>query len=508
MHDILLTTLNARYIHSSFGLRYLYANLGGLQTRAQILEFTLQQRPLDIVEKLLEKQPKIIGFGVYIWNVREITDIVAVLKQVAPDIVVVLGGPEISHETEQQALTDLADYVITGSAEQAFAQLCEALFNQQTPIEKIIHAGFVLPTTLTLPYTAYTDEDIAHRIIYVEASRGCPFRCEFCLSALDKTAKPFHLQEFLAAMEVLWQRGVRRFKFVDRTFNLNSEQSFKILDFFLQRLDEKTFLHFELIPDHLPETLKALIQKFPPGSLQFEIGIQSFNPSVQNLISRKQDNEKTENNLRFLRENTQAHLHTDLIAGLPGEDLSSFAQSFNRLWHLNPHEIQLGILKRLRGTPIIRHTSAWDMRYNPQAPYNLLSHKHLHFNDMQRITRFARYWDLFINSGRFRHAQTLLLNQQPFERFMQFSDWLYAHSQQTHKIALDKLFDYVFKGLVEVFNEEEENARAVLQADFELNQVPRCPMCLRQSIEEKKAVTRTKTAKLRQTQHLKQSTSH
>jgi hypothetical protein len=159
---------------------------------------------------------------------------------------------------------------------------------------------------LALPYRFYTDEDIAHRLIYVEASRGCPFRCEFCLSALDKTAWPFPLEPFLAELQTLHNRGVRHFKFVDRTFNLNSKTCARILDFFLERLDERLFLHFELIPDHLPEALKTRIVQFPPGALQFEIGVQTFNPTVQALISRKQDNRKTEENLRWLRQYTHA----------------------------------------------------------------------------------------------------------------------------------------------------------------------------------------------------------
>ncbi len=505
MPDILLTTLNVRYIHSAFGLRYLLANLGDLQARACLLEFTLAQRPLDIVEQLLALNPRIIGFGAYIWNVREINEIVALLKQIAPQVQVVLGGPEVSFETAQQSLAERADYVITGAADLAFAQLCRALLAEQPPAQKIIHAEFVPLAELALPYDAYTDEDIAQRIIYVEASRGCPFRCEFCLSALDKTAYAFDLYRFLAEMAKLWERGARRFKFVDRTFNLKTEQSAKILTFFLQRLDAQTFLHFELIPDNLPDALKTLIQQFPPGSLQFEIGIQSFNPDVQARISRRQDTAKTNANLRFLREQTHAHLHTDLLAGLPGEDLASFAQGFDDLVALNPHEIQLGILKRLRGAPISRHSQAWDMRYSPLPPYPILSNKSISFKEMQRISRFARYWDLFMNSGRFPQARRLLLGEQPFMRFMAFSDWLYAQSGQTHQIALDKLFDWLYRGLTEVLAIEAHDARQALLEDFELNQVPKRPACLREADGGKSQVGQKvhQSAKARQIQHLK-----
>ncbi|MEZ5447883.1 MAG: radical SAM protein [Thiolinea sp.] len=263
--------------------------------------------------------------------------------------------------------------MITGPGEDSFRQLCEQLLDGQRPLNKVIPGIRAALPQLASPYPWYSDEDLRNRFIYVEASRGCPFKCEFCLSALDKTAYPFELEAFLQDMDRLWQRGLRNFKFVDRTFNLKAATTARILDFFLERLDEQTFLHFELIPDHLPDALRERIQRFPPGSLQFEIGIQSFNPEVQALISRKQDNETSKANLRWLREHSHAHLHTDLIFGLPGEDLDSFAAGFDTLVALQPHEIQVGILKRLRGTPIIRHTEAFRMIYNPQPPYNILS---------------------------------------------------------------------------------------------------------------------------------------
>ena len=466
MPAILLSTLNARYFHSAFGLRYLFANLGALQADAALREFIITQRPLDIAEALLAEQPRIVGFGVYIWNVAETAQVVALLKTVRPELIIVLGGPEISHEWREQSIVEWADYVITGPADFAFAQLCRRLLNDDPPAGKIIAAEPPPLDQLALPYRFYTDEDIAHRLIYVEASRGCPFKCEFCLSALDQTAWPFPLEPFLAELQQLYDRGVRHFKFVDRTFNLNAKVGARILDFFLAQRDERLFLHFELIPDHLPESLKTRIVQFPPGALQFEIGVQTFNPAVQALISRKQDNRKTEDNLRWLRQNTHAHLHTDLIAGLPGEDWASFAASFNRLIALDPHEIQVGILKRLRGAPIARHIAAFDLRFNPQPPYNLLCSKQLDFATMRRLERFARYWDLIGNSGRFRHSRPLLLGDDPFGRFLTFSDWLFAATGQTHQFALERLFDLLYRGLIEALGVAEPTARDSLSEDY------------------------------------------
>ncbi len=453
---ILLTTLNARYAHASLGLRYLFANMGEMQADTVLQEFVIGAKTTDIVEKILTcrktGEPLIVGFGVYIWNVEELTRIVVMLKQVAPDVTVILGGPEVSYETAQQDIVLAADYVIAGWGDISFAGLCRQILQGPQPLMKI-HAG-VQPKLdqIALPYAYFSDADIANRILYVEASRGCPFKCEFCLSALDKTAWPFDLDLFLAEMEALYQRGARLFKFVDRTFNLNIKSSLRIMQFFLDKLaahpDDPVFAHFEVVPDHLPDALKSGIQQFPAGSLQFEIGIQTFNPEVQALVSRRQDNDKAAENIRWLCQHSHAHLHVDLIAGLPGEDLASFARGFNQLVSLQPHEIQFGILKRLRGTPIIRHTEPYSMVFDTQPPYTILATRDIDFATMQRLVRFARYWDLIANSGRFKHTLPLILSDDPFGYFMALSDWLYITTDATHRIALERLAKLVADWLV------------------------------------------------------------
>lgn len=440
---IVLSTLNARYAHASLGLRYLLANMGELAGQTVLEEFVIGTRTTELAEKLLAHAPKIIGFGVYIWNVEETTKLVAMLKWIAPQIVIVLGGPEVSYESQEQSIVQLADYLITGWGDVSFASLCQQILHGPKPIMKI-HAGLQPPLAeIKLPYALYSDHDIAHRTIYVEASRGCPFKCEFCLSALDKTAWPYEVERFLAELENLYQRGARLFKFVDRTFNLNIKTSLKIMQFFLDKLasapHDPVYAHFELVPDHLPEALKDGIRQFPAGALQFEIGIQSFNPEVQALVSRKQDNQKAAENIAWLAQHSTAHMHVDLIAGLPGEDMASFARGFDQLVRLQPHEIQFGILKRLRGTPIIRHTQPFGLVFDPAPPYTILATDRIAFADMQRLVRFARYWDLVANSGRFAHTLPLLLGETPFANFMAFSDWLYGKTDATFRIALDRL---------------------------------------------------------------------
>jgi len=466
MSTIILSTLNARYIHSSLGLRYIRANMKELQGHTRISEYIINSRPIDIAESLIADKPTIIGFGVYIWNIEETTQLVAMLKTIAPQITIILGGPEVSFEHDQQTIVSLADYVICGMADLEFYELSKRILSGDKPGNKIIQAKPVPPPFITLPYEQYNDDDVKNRVIYIEASRGCPFKCEFCLSALDKTATPFDIDEFLGEMDKLYQRGVRHFKFVDRTFNLKIQTSIRIMEFFLQRLDDKLFLHFELIPDHLPEKLKSVIERFPEGSLQFEIGIQTLNSDIQKLISRKQNNEKSKENIAWLMEKTHAHLHTDLILGLPGETIESIAHGFNELVKLNPHEIQIGILKRLRGTPIIRHTETYDMRFNPHPPYNILSNNCIDFPTMQRLNRFARYWDMIANSGRFTHTKSIILSDSPFENFIALSDWIFKTAGQTHKISLPRLFEIIYQALIECFNMKHNVIKSALWKDY------------------------------------------
>src|ERR1051325_11734533 len=299
MPDIVLSTLNAKFIHAAFSLRYLLANLGALRERACLVEFDINQRPLDIVETLLAREPKIIGLGVYIWNAVETLEVVATLKRLRPDITIILGGPEVSYETGQQEIVRLADHVITGEGDLKFAEVCDQILRGERPAEKVIAAELPDLAKLALPYELYDERDLAHRVVYVEASRGCPFTCEFCLSSLDIPVRQFPLEPFLAAMQRLLDRGLRTFKFVDRTFNLNLNAGRAILQFFLDRWQPGLFLHFEMIPDRLPEPLRELIAKFPPGALQFEVGVQSFNDEVCKLISRRQDVRKLEDNFHY-----------------------------------------------------------------------------------------------------------------------------------------------------------------------------------------------------------------
>jgi len=451
--DIILTTLNARYAHCSFGLRYLMANLGELEARAKILEFDAGLRTPEIIEAILSLKPRIVGIGVYVWNAWECGMLAAELKRLRPELIIILGGPEVSYETSEQRICRDADFVITGEGDLAFARLARQLLSGNAPAGKIIAAPAPDLNLLALPYALYNDEDIANRVIYAEASRGCPFACDFCLSSLDGPVRSFPLERLFAAWTKLLERGARRFKFVDRTFNLDLNTAGAILKFFLERLRPGLFLHFEIVPDRFSGELYGLIKKFPEGALQFEIGIQTFSEAVAARINRRQDNAAAQKNILRLRRETNAYLHADLIIGLPGEDLEGFAAGFDRLAALAPHEIQVGLLKRLRGAPIARHDEKWGMVYSPYPPYELRENNLLDFFTLQRLRRFARYWDLVSNSGVFSETAKLICGgPSPFHDFLALSDWLYGQTHQTHAISRPRLRELLLVYLTEVLN--------------------------------------------------------
>ncbi|MFO1461401.1 MAG: DUF4080 domain-containing protein [Verrucomicrobiota bacterium] len=489
MPAIVLSTLNARHSHAAFGLRYLKANLGLLEADSEILEFDVSQKPLDVAEAILKRNPRILGLGVYIWNVTPTTEVVAILKRIRPDLIVILGGPEVSFETEEQEIVARADFVITGEADLKFAEVCANLLEPAPrPLPKVIAAGLPRLEDLRLPYDLYTADDAAHRVIYVEASRGCPFTCEFCLSSLDVPVRQFPLDRFLAALQRLMDRGVLRFKFVDRTFNLHLPTSTAILRFFLERTRPGLFVHFEMVPDRLPESLREIIARFPAGTLQFEVGIQTLNPEVEERIRRRQDHSRMEDNLRWLRRESGVHLHVDLIAGLPGESLESLATGFDRTLALAPQEIQMGILKRLRGTPITRHDSECGMVYSPLPPYEVLRTAQLGFEVLARLRRFARFWDLFGNSGLFPESLSLIWTasnsrESPFYGFLGFSDWLHDHGVETHGISPLRRFELVWRFLTRERGRVKDEVLTTLRRDFAVACRHEMPAWLRDGVE-------------------------
>lgn len=486
MNDIILTTFNARYTHTAIGLRYLYANLAELQIKTKILEFVINSNVTDALESILQHEPKIVGIGAYIWNATEVSELIQNLKKVSPQTIIILGGPEASYLPHRVDFSQ-ADFIIQGEGDIAFYELARKLLDGSTPPTRIIKATMVDMNAIALPYDYYDEHDIKHRYCYVEASRGCPFTCEFCLSSIDKKVRDIPIERFLAELDKLWVRGVRNFKFIDRTFNLSIAYAIEILDFFLAKEGEY-FLHFEVVPDHFPKELKERIMRFKPASLQLEVGIQTLDAQIAKNIRRRLNIPKIEENLIFLRDNTKAHLHVDLIVGLPGESIEGFGNNLNMLYDMSQCEIQIGILKKLSGTTLSRHDELFGMIYSDKPPYEILQNNLINFQQMQKMKRFARFWDLVYNSGNFKKTALFLWEKSDvFHGFYAFSEWLYAQTESTWQISLDRLAGLVYRYLTEELGYDTELIKTVLVDDIMRERGRKLPAFLQENYQTKEA---------------------
>ena len=466
---ILLATINAKWIHPSLALRLLKANLGALKDRCEIMEFALRQPLREKTEPILAARPRILGLSVSIWNLTATLELLKELRGrwdaegegSCPRPFVVLGGPEVSHLPDDAEIFRHADCRVLGEGETAFRELCEAVLDEgfSGTITPVASREFrrVDVSAVQSGYGLYADEDLRGKLTYVEASRGCPYSCEFCLSARDVKVREFPLEPFLEEMRGLIFRGARTFKFLDRSFNLNAARGKRIMEFFLEHLEgagapasagsPPFVVHFEMVPFRFPPELVETIARFPPGSLRLEIGIQTLNPEVSALIGRPADPARELETLRLLRQKTGAIIHADLIAGLPGEDAASFGKSFDLLWEAlslppgnapepcppgshPPVEVQLGILKLLPGAPIARHSAAFGMRYNPLPPYEVIETSALPAGELDRIKNFARFWELIVNRGLADPGSSPV-----FDRFMSLADSLLARFGRNWGIA-------------------------------------------------------------------------
>jgi radical SAM superfamily enzyme YgiQ (UPF0313 family) len=415
----------------------------------------------------------VLGLSVSIWNHEQTLELLRVLAERwassgGPRPVVVLGGPEVSYLPPEAPLLrppilTPEDYLIRGEGEVVFAEVCRAVLSGDRPAPgaatavssnpdgpTVLEAAPVDPSRIDPGYRLYAQEDLARKLTYVEASRGCPFGCEFCLSSLDRRVREFPLDAFLREMDGLIARGARAFKFLDRTFNLDQARAGTIMDFFLARLNrepgvppapEGLYVHFEMVPSRFPAALRERLTRFPPGSLRLEVGIQTFNKETAARIGRASDPEAELEALRFLRDRTDALVHADLIAGLPGEIAASFGRGLDRLWETRPGEIQLGILKKLPGAPIARHDAEFRMEWSSLPPYEVVSTSTMTRDELDRLKTFARFWELIVNRGRFDADLDRLLPQgeSAYARFSALSDRLFARFRRSWGIPLDEL---------------------------------------------------------------------
>ena len=492
--NIVLATINAKWIHPSIALRLLKSNLGNLENRCRILEFALRQMEPEIIDLILASKPWILGLSVSIWNHRVTLNLLRALFEKWKNSLrpwVILGGPEVSHLPIYAEIFNYSDYVIKGEGEAAFRELCEKLLklkimaagsgklerefldaNSDKPNNpKFISASLPDISRIVSPYDLYDDEDLNRPLLYVESSRGCFYNCDFCLSSLDKKVREIPLDKFFAHMDKLLRRRSssqfrnRRWtiKFLDRSFNINSMRAREILLFFLNWIEKINLyplcVHFEMVPFNFPPELREILRRFPPGSLRLELGIQTLNPEIISLINRAGTTEEAMEVIAFLREETNAIVHADLIAGLPGEDMYSFGKGFDCLWKIMTAakhkelpesrlmEIQVGILKLLPGAPMARHTITHGMVYSSEPPYEVIETADIPKPEMDRIKNFARFWEILVNRNKFKDQISRFLPQgEPvFMRFIELSDCLYKHFGRNWGIDREELLKVLEK---------------------------------------------------------------
>lgn len=455
-----LAAVNSKFIHMSLAPWYLKAACGEECGEIEVMEFTINRDSRGIVRALYEQKPDVLGLSCYIFNIIQIEDIVNAIRKLLPHTVIVLGGPEVSYDAGAVlARLKAVDYVVCGEGEAVFATLLHSLARGQTPSEmpglacrnSVPEANKAVTAPVGTPPMPFTDEMLARskgHILYFEASRGCPFRCSYCLSPACGKARAFPLEWVRPALARVMASPAKQVKFVDRTFNSNPRRAAEIIRFILEtaKADEsgraacKNY-HFEAAADLFDEELLALLATVPRGLIQFEIGIQSLNSETLRAVGRKTDMELCRRNIARLLAPNNIHVHLDLIAGLPKEDYASFAQSFNGVYALHPHVIQLGFLKLLKGSALRAQAERRGILFDDRPPYEVLGTPELRFEELSRLADIAECVERLYNSGKFPHALDFLTSKSssPFAFFERFSQYLSTRGCFERSLSLKEL---------------------------------------------------------------------
>lgn len=440
----LLTAVNAKYIHSNPAIYSLRAYAGEeMRPHIELAEYTVNQRMPDILADLYEKKPDAVGFSCYIWNWSLIRELIRELPKILPDTDLWLGGPEVSYDAPEilRAFPGVKG-IMVGEGEASFRDLMRWYVNGRGTLEEI--GGLCLPEGYTprretidlsaLPFLyGEAGAELSafdNRIIYYESSRGCPYRCTYCLSSIDKSVRLRDLTTVERELQFFLDRRVKQVKFVDRTFNCNREHAMAVWSYLHKHDNGVTNFHFEIAADRLTEEEIALLNRLRPGQVQLEIGVQSFHPKTLRAVCRTADVERLERVVAAIRQGHNIHIHLDLIAGLPYEDYVTFAESFHRVYAMRPEQLQLGFLKVLKGSPMAEQAAAYGIRYLDEPPYETLLTKWLSYGEMRRLKRVEEMVELYYNSGQFTHT-------------LRFLERIFAHPFALYEALAD---DYREKG--------------------------------------------------------------
>ena len=436
----IVAAINAKFIHTALSLRLLKAYAGD-QFDVEMAEYTVKDPILHIVTDLYNRKPDVVGFSCYIWNIEETLQAAALLRKVLPDVLIILGGPEVSFDPEHFMRREPSiDVIVMGEGEAAFKALLQSkeagedfshiagiAWRKQHGAEQIyVQTGSekLDLTTIPTPYRFEEDlEDLSKRIVYFETSRGCPYNCQFCLSSTEVGVRYFDKEQVKRELQYLIDNGARTIKFLDRTFNINRDYALDIFSYLIEHHNGCVF-QFEITADIMrPEVLEYLNKHAPKGIFRFEIGIQSTNEETNRLVKRRQNWEKLCRTVNLIKEGGRIDQHLDLIAGLPGENYESFGKTFNDVFALRPEELQLGFLKLLRGTGLRRDADQYGYEYMDQAPYEMLSNDVLPFSDVIRIKQAEDILEKYWNDHRADQSIEMCLQlafESPWEFFQSF----------------------------------------------------------------------------------------
>lgn len=443
-----LVAINAKYIHTNLAVRYLYelAKQAG-NTQVSFVEYTINQRPAQLLRELYLLQADCLVFSCYIWNINLILELCEELKKVSPHTRLVLAGPEVSYDSKTLLERNpFLDQIIRGEGEAMWLPFLKSLeypdslpnvpsltFSawNHTIQENPLAPAFDL-TGLPFPYGDL--EELDGRILYFEASRGCPFQCGYCLSSIEQGVRFLPLPQVFAALDRFLAQRVRQVKFVDRTFNCKKSYALAIWRYLAEHDNGVTNFHFEIAGELLDEECLEFLKTVRKGQFQFEVGVQSTNETTLASITRKTNSEKLLEICRRVDQMGNIHLHLDLIAGLPWEDASSFACSFNQVFAIRPQQLQLGFLKVLKGSAIHRQAAQWDITASSRAPYEVLSTRWLSFRDLLSLKEVEEMVEIFYNSGRFSNLLEAILPcyDSPFSLFAQLGAY---YTKQGHHLA-------------------------------------------------------------------------
>ncbi len=453
--NVVLSTLNSKFIHSSLALRYLKAYGEAHGQAYDIVEYTINMPVLHILSDITELDIDVLGFACYIWNIEMTLHVVDMVKAVRPDIKIVLGGPEVSFTADEllERCPNI-DYIVQGEGEEAFHALVTALQLGNDGLDPVIPGvrgrrdGSILGSieavevrdlsTIPFPYTEEDMDDLEHKIIYYESSRGCPFSCQYCLSGNKNTVRFFPQERTLKELQWFIDHGVKQVKFVDRTFNCAPHHHRPLMEF-MRDSDTDMNFHLEMEPELMTEWETNILCETPPGRIQIEVGVQSTHKKTLDAINRYNDWPYIQKSIRPIIQAGHTHVHMDLIVGLPHEDFNRFGQSFNDLFSLQPHALQIGFLKLLKGSGV-RRMREYKYVADPLAPYEILSTHVLPYDDVRFLKYFEDVFERFYNSERFRTTfgyigQQLIHGET--DAFTYFCDMIRAWLKEgNHKVNL------------------------------------------------------------------------